>query len=430
MNEQRFETGSSPHVVVSECGGALVIGSWKGTAVLAQSAELTANTPNPEQLELASSGDLNLTVPEKASLTIQSCTGPLTIKHVDGFVNVGTAVQAITLNDVGSAKIGTAGKLKAENVNGPLSVSTAQTVKLRNVADVVIDEAADDAAIHFATGAVKIGKAGNRITLHTINGPIIIQQCHEAQLGNLGGVNQVSGVSGTLWLMGGLANGEHRFQTEGDILVAWPADAPLTLVAEGAVIDNRLPLTNATTTKLDDGRSQLTGHIEQGKPFVSLKTSGNIGLKPLRLSEEAALSASDFDFSPPPPTLADVVGTAVSTTFPNATQAQIAQITTAIETHLAQAEQTITPPTPSAGQMAAAKAQQKAEKSLQKAADSITEVQARLTQPPSPEPTEPEPEMPEATAVAPSQTQILQLLKDEAITIEQANLLLDNLHKT
>ncbi len=432
MSEQRFETGKAPHVVVNECGGALVIGSWKGTAVLAQSPELTADTPGPDQLHLASSGDLTLTVPEKASLTIKSCTGPLTIKHVDGFVNVGTAVQSVTLNDVGSAKIGTVGKLKAENINGPLNVGTAQTVKLRNMADVVIDEAADDVAIHFATGAVKIGKVDDRVTLHTINGPVTIQQCHEAQLGNLGSVNQVNGVSSTLWLVGGLANGEHRFQTEGDILVTWPVDAPLTLVAEAAVIDNQLSLTNAATAKLENGRTQLTGHIEQGKPFVSLKTTGNIGLKPLRPGETAGLSVADFDFSPPPPTLDEIVATAVSTTFPAATPAQIEQIADVIEAY--QAENPITAPSPSAGQIAAAKAQQKVEKSLQKAADSITGAKTKLTQsPPSQtqEPAKPEPELElettSDTAVTPSQTQILKLLKDGAITIEQANLLLDNL---
>lgn len=427
MNEQRFETGKVPHVMVTKCDGALVIGSWQGTAVLAQGPDFTASSPNPDQLELSSSGDLMLTVPEKANITVQSCTGAVTIKHVEGFVNVDTAVQSITLNNIGSAKIGTVGKLKAENVNGPLNVRSAHAVKLRNVTDVVVAEAADDVAVHFATGAVEIGEVGDRVTLHTINGRVTIRQCHEAQLGNLGGINQVNGVSGTLWLVGGLANGQHHFQTDGDILIAWPVDAPLTLMAEAAIIDNQLPLTSAAATKLDDGRSQLTGHIEQGKPFVSLKTTGNIGLKPLRPGETAALSAADFDFAPPPPTLADVVGTAVTTTFPAATPTQIAQITAAIETHLAQAEQPITPPTPSAGQIMAAKAQQKVEKSLQKAADSIAQAQTKLTQPPSqPEPeAAPKPET--ATAVSSSQTQILQLLKDGAITIEQANLLLDNL---
>ena len=97
MNEQRFETGEAPHVVVDECGGTLVIGSWKDTAVLAQSTNFTANTPNPDQLELVSEGDLTLTVPEKASITVKSCAGAVTIKHVDGFVTVDTAVQAINL---------------------------------------------------------------------------------------------------------------------------------------------------------------------------------------------------------------------------------------------------------------------------------------------------------------------------------------------
>ena len=99
MNEQRFETGKAPHVVVNNCGGALVVGSWKGTAVLGKGPDFSANEPSPDQLELTSSASLTLTVPEKASLTVKSCTGPLTIKHIDGFVSIGTAHQPITLND-------------------------------------------------------------------------------------------------------------------------------------------------------------------------------------------------------------------------------------------------------------------------------------------------------------------------------------------
>lgn len=407
-----------------------MIGSWQGTAVLAQGPEFTANSPNPEQLELASSGDLTLTVPEKASLTIKSCAGPLTIKHVAGFVNVGTAVQSVTLNNVGSSKIeAVQGTLHAENVNGPLNVGRAQAASLRNVGDVTLAAADGDVDVQFAAGAVEVGEVNGRITLYTINGPVTIRQGGEAQLSNLGGVNQVSGIGGDLRLVGGLANGEHSFQVEGNIYAAWPVDAPLTLVAEAAIIDNQLPLANATTTPLDDGRTQLTGHIEQGKPFVALKTTGNVGLKPLRPGKTTILSAADFDFSVPPPTLAEVVETAVTATFPDATPDQIAQITAAVETHLAQAEQPITPPAPSPGQLTAARAQRKVEQSLQKAADSISQAQTKLTQPP-PEPKAAQPEPAVSPAAAPSQTQILQLLKDGAITVEQANLLLDNLRKT
>jgi hypothetical protein len=338
---------------------------------------------------------------------------------------------------VGSVKIKVADNVSGENINGPLALDYLNgDVNLRNVTDVVLKKALGQVDIQYANGSIQLLDTRDNVTLHTVSSDLLIGRAwgNEVTLSNLGGTNIVEDLRGVLRLVGGLANGEHRFQTEGDILVAWPVDAPLTLVAEAAVIDNQLPLSNAATTKLDDGRFQLTGHIEQGKPFVSLKTTGNIGLKPLRPGEAAALSAADFDFSPPPPTLDEIVATAVSTTFPAATPAQIEQIADVIEAYQAQAEKPITAPSPSASQIAAAKAQQKVEKSLQKATDSITEAKTKLTQsPPSqpqepakPEP-EPELEITSDTAVTPSQTQILKLLKDGAITIEQANLLLDNL---
>jgi hypothetical protein len=441
MNEQRFETGKSPHVVVSECGGALVIGSWKGTAVLAQSPELTADTPGPEQLELSSSGDLTLTVPEKASITIKNCTGMVTIKHVDGVINVGTVGGAVTLNDVGGGKIKViAGDFHGENINGPLALRfPGQRVMLRNVTDVTVQKAFGAVEIQYANGEIQLLDTRDNVSLHTISGDVLIGRAwgNKIVLSNLGGKNVVEDLRGELQLVGGLANGEHKFETMGDILVAWPVDAPLTLVAEAAIIDNQLPLADATTTKLDDGRTQLTGHIEQGKPFVSLKTTGNIGLKPLRPGETAALSAADFDFSPPP-TLDEIVATAVAATFPDASPSQIEQIADVIETYQAQVENPITTPSLSTGQIAAAKAQQKVEKSLQKAKDSISEAQTKLSQPPPHSaakseltaPSETQPEVATAVPTPPSQIQILQLLKDGLVTIEQANLLLNNLRET
>ena len=442
MNEQRFETGPTPRVVVETCDGALSINSWKESAVRAQGVQFSGDAPERDRIILSSADDLALTVPEKANLIVTHVRGALAIKHVDGIINIGTAEDNVTLNNSGSVKIEQInGSLRGENVDGPLNVTAVErNITLRNVNDTAVHQADGAISIHYANGAVTLTGVQGQIELHTINGDVTVGRGEAASLSNLGGRNQVSGIAGRLRLVGGLANGEHSFQAAGDIYVAWPVDAPLTLVAEAIVIDNQLLLANAARTKLEEGQTQLTGHIEQGKPFVSLKTTANIGLKALRPGETVTLSAADFDFSPPPPTLADVVGTAVATTFPDATPVQVQQITVAIESHLAQAKP-ITPPIPSSGQIAAARAQRKVEKSLQKAEDSIAQAQTKLTRPPAspppkaakPETVEPEPVVPETaqpatTALtAPSQTQILQLLKDDLITVEQANLLLDNL---
>ncbi len=436
MSEERFETGKAPHVVVEKCSGALTVGSWPGTAVLASGSDFSGEETAVDQLIFSSAADLTLTVPEKASLAVKECDGPVTIKHVDGIIGVGAVSGAVTLNDVGSVKIKTVGgDFQGENINGPLAIDNASgRVMVRNSADVSLKKAVGVVDIRFVNGAVQVVDAGNDVVLHTISGKVEIGRARgqEVTLSNLGGTTTVEGVRGVLRLTGGLANGEHSFQAKGDIYIAWPVDAPLTLLAEAAVIDNQLPLADAVTTKLDDGRFRLTGHIEQGNPFAALKTTANIGLKPLR-SGMAALSAADFDFTPPPLTLDEVVATAVTEAIPAATPTQIEQIADDIEDYLA--EKTATPPAPSPGQLAAAKAQQKAEQSLAKAAESIEEAKTRLTEPPAaaaPESkpkTEPEKgeEAEPETAVAPSQTQILTLLKDGLITIEQANTLLNQL---
>ncbi len=444
MSEQRFETGKAPHVVVERCDGALAVGSWTGAAVLAQGAEFSGEETAVDQITLSAADGLTLTVPEKASLTIKTCGGPLTIKHVDGIIGIGAVGGAVTLNDVGSVKIkAVGGDLHGENINGPLALDFPQgTVTLRNVADVALKKTIGAVAIRYARGAVQLADARNKATLHTISGRVEIGRAQAAALSNLGGENKVSGVRGSLHLAGGLVNGSHRFEADGDILVAWPPDGPMTLAAEAAVIDNQLPLADAMTTKTADGRTRLTGHIENGKPIVSLKAAGNIGLKPMRPGEEAALMEADFDFTPPPPTLDEIVETAVQDTFPRADPAQIDRVTAAIEAQLA-AHDLITPevetgpPPPLAGKIAAAKAQRKVEKSLQKARETMAQAQAKLTARPASRPRSkpappqaappPEPEAP--TSAQPSQPQILQLLKEGLITVEQANLLLNQLPK-
>ncbi|MCP4423916.1 MAG: hypothetical protein GY803_05435 [Chloroflexi bacterium] len=450
MNEQRFETGKAPQVTVTECAGALTVGSWKGTAVLASGSDFNGSVEGVDKITLSSVGDLTLTVPEKASLHVEQAQGALTVKHVDGAVFVGTAVGAVTLHDVGSVKIEAAnGRLQAENINDSLTLIEArQDVSLRNVVDVGIRKAAASVSIHYANGAVLLEQIGGAVTLHTISGDIILRGASEANLSNLGGKNEVDGIKGVLRLAGGLVNGEHHFQADGDIYVGWPPDGPMTLVAKAALIDNQLPLSDATEMTEAD-QMTLTGHIENGKPFVSLKTPTHIGLKSLRHGEKAEMMAADFDFTPPPPTLADIVGTAVRQQWPDAAQEQINPIIAAIHTHLAEPPVPTPPSPPSEGKIAAEMAQRKVEKSLQQAKDAMAQAEARLTETEvkaagAPEATPeaitavapksatdenaPDEDTPdEDTAATPSQTQILKLLKDGLITVEQANTLLNQL---
>ena len=41
MNEQRIETNESPHILISECGGQVVVKSWRETAVSIQGTSFT-----------------------------------------------------------------------------------------------------------------------------------------------------------------------------------------------------------------------------------------------------------------------------------------------------------------------------------------------------------------------------------------------------
>jgi len=124
-----------------------------------------------------------------------------------------------------------------------------------------------------------LGQVNGRVALNSINGDIaLVQASGDSSIENVGGLNVVE-TAGRLRLRGTFAHGEQRFTSTGDMVLDWP-DAllsPVTVLATAVSIQNDLPLTNAEETAVD-GLTQLSGHIEHGKPFLILKTNGRLHL--------------------------------------------------------------------------------------------------------------------------------------------------------
>lgn len=400
MREERFETGDKPHLIISECGGKLVAQSWRETAVSLQGDSFSAER-DQDQLTISSEGDLYLAIPPQGRLTIGQIGGDLTLKHVSGGCVVDAVAGAITLRSVEGVTIGRAAQsVTGENLDGLLAISEAVgEVTLRRVHAVRLENALADLSVHFARGHIYIGQAAGLVELRTITGDVHIRQAAgEVRLTNLGGQAEAS-AAGPIWLAGGLRQGSHALTSQSDLYVYWPETAPLDLVAYGAVVEHNLPLEMARQTS-ENGITHLTGRLEEGGAHLRLKAADRVALKALPRQVEPQFTPEEFVFAAPP------------------AETELARwVQTAVQTTLAELSAELPPATLT--QLAAVRLEERL----------ITAVLAAL-------PAQMEEMERGETAVLPTppanpedQVHILQLLKDDQLSVAQAQLLLAALRR-
>ena len=467
MHEEFFETGEKAEIMITACEGSITIGSWIRTLVGVKGQAFNGKMATIGHITLSSEGDLLLRVPEKTAVTIQQAQGNITIKHIDGDVTIKSAGADVHLNDVGQAIIDEAvGDVVVENINGRCVITHAQqNLTGRRLQALQAETVGGTAVVEYATGFVDLGDVGGDIALNTIKGDMDVKSGQaQATLTNLGGLNRVK-VAGDLHLNGSVAHGEHLFSTKGTLFVDWPSDTPVRLVATAPVVENYLPLFDVAETAVADNLTQLTGHIEDGKPFLSLKAGQHIQLghkpaqppQPVRTTTKPqspaddsvatavanALTSAAADLDPA--TAAQLTDPALAEEIAVAINGQLVYLTASAASTPEKPVDSDQGPVHTKGKQAFTKAEKAVEKSLQQAQDSMDQTRQKLTPPPAPpqspipnlqpqpandQPTSPPSKQPnKQTTTTDSRRHILQLLKDDLISIEQADLLLAALNK-
>jgi len=285
MNEQRIETNESPHILISECAGQVVVKSWNQTAVSIQGAAFTVEQNG--SIHITSQDDLFLAVPEQASVSLGVIDGDVVLKHFQGGVTGDDLQGDVVLNNLDAVQIDQVGRaLTAENLNGTLNVQHVDgAVSLQRVGEVKLGSVKGRTIIEYVNGLVELHMMEGNLSLKSINGDVMVANAlSDVVLQNMGGNNTLPSVNGDIWLVGGLRAGEQMFVSERTIYVYWPEDAPLHLFANAPQIDNTVPLENEI--KNEEGEQIiLTGHIEEGKTSLTLKSAQRIGLKLLGNAE-------------------------------------------------------------------------------------------------------------------------------------------------
>ncbi|PIE79371.1 MAG: hypothetical protein CSA11_12170 [Chloroflexi bacterium] len=397
MNEQRIETNESPQIMIAECVGNVMVKSWRQTAVSIQGAAFT--TEQNGLMRITSQDDLFLAVPEQSSISLGIVSGDVVIKHIRGGITGDDLQGDVTLNNVDAVQIDRVGQtLSAADLNGTLNVQhIAGSVALQRISEVKLGTVKGNAMLAYTNGTVDLQMVAGNLSLKSINGDVAVATAsRDVLLQNMGGHNNLPAVQGDVWLVGSLRAGEQTFVAEGTIFVYWPEEAPLRLFATAPQIDNLLPLDYEN--KNEAGKQViLTGHIEEGKTSLTLKSAQRIALKALGL-EAPQFSPNEFVVPQEPAgELEQQVQTAVhavlaeSATLERLEERLVTAVTAALtDIKIPEPESTPTAPDPAAA----------------------------VSKPP------PELYIVESTE---SRTHILALLRDGLISIAQADLLLEAL---
>jgi hypothetical protein len=311
MKEQRIETNESPQIMIPECGGQVVVKSWRETAVSIQGDSFTVAENG--SITITSQDDLLLAVPVQTRISLGVVRGDVTLKHLENGITGDELQGNVILNNVDAVQIDQIGQsLTAEDLSNTLEVRHVEgSVSLHRVGEIRLGDVNGSVDIEHATGPVELGQIEGNLTLNTINGDVLVANAFlNVIMQNLGGNNTLPSVIGDIWLVGGLSGREQLFVSDRSIYVYWPADAPMHLFANAPHIDNTLALSNENESQ-KSGQLVLTGNIEEGKTPLTLKAAYRIAIKPLGTEQPRFLPDDFMSIADSNEELTQIVRTAV-----------------------------------------------------------------------------------------------------------------------
>ncbi|MCA9989860.1 MAG: hypothetical protein H6666_17390 [Ardenticatenaceae bacterium] len=406
MSTYEFDLGIAPQITLAEARGDVAVGSWpQGTVLVKGEAEAVQTEKG---LKVTATGDVQLRLPEGATLVVVEARGDLSVRNVHGAVELADVSGDVSVRGAADVQIGRVrGDLVVANADGQVTIDeVAGDVTVRRVRSLAITTINGDFSGQFVEGVVTIGTIEGDISLGTVNDDLTIALgSRDANLSNLGGMNQVTRVKGDVRLRGGLAAGKHTFVADGDIVVRWPLNEPVKFLITASEIVNRLPLEDVTEAK-----GSLTGRVGEGETTLILEAGGQVVLKELPAGSNEPWAGMERDFADFGLEMAGL-GEKIASEM----NARMVELSTQFETRFG----------PEFAQKLAEKAARKAELAMDKAARHAERQARRAEQragrgfPPPPPPPPPR-RQPSAT----EQLKVLEMLEKGIISVEEANTLL------
>ena len=297
MTKDKIETGPAPALSVS-CDGDLVIKTWSEQAISVKGDKYSVEEKG-NLWTLSGKGDLQLNIPSDTALHVSDVAGDLVVKVNNGDAAIEIVHGDMVLRGLESAKVGTVhGDVSVRHLTGPANLETVHgDLAAAHVQELKIGEAKGDASVRYATGSVMVDMVSGDIDLRAIDGPVtVIAGQRDANLSGLKGVVNLPEIKGDIRLKGGLSTGNHILHAQRDIVVRWPAETPINLIANAPVVANR-----ATFDEFEQKGDAWIGRIGDGKTNVELTAGRQIQLKDAEAFdprwETFDESSEDFDFA-------------------------------------------------------------------------------------------------------------------------------------
>ncbi|MBK8432047.1 MAG: hypothetical protein IPL28_12455 [Chloroflexi bacterium] len=294
--KKSFPTGKAPQIIVTECYGELIVKAHLEPHVIVKGDDQVTAEAKPDAADVITvSGYANLIllVPEQSQLLIHQSSGSATIKGVHGHIDVmqvhGELIcksgHSIHVQEVYGSFIGRDldGAVQVGNVNGDINI--------RNSGGLQIKTLHGDLRGRNINGAVSVEDGQGDISLNTVNeGVTIGSSQRDVNLKNIAGVVQIGHAAGDIRLYDALSAGKHSLKADGDVILRWPANAPLLLTATAPQIVSKISLDEEHRME-ENGMTTLSGRIGEGETHLLIQSEQRIILKGRQAEGE-----SDFDF--------------------------------------------------------------------------------------------------------------------------------------
>jgi hypothetical protein len=292
MGKERIETGKAPQIFVGACDGDLVIRGGAEPTLLVR-GEYTAEE-KAGGYHLIGRGDLRLIVPSEATVSVEEVSGKLIVKGVAGACQVGRVYGDAVLTEGGLTHIDAVhGDLSARNVDTLAVGEVHGDADTRRAGGLALSAVYGDLIARQIAGPVTVEEVSGNVDARGVEGNIAISRAHHnINVFYARGQVTLGRVDGDVWLRGALSPGNHAVAARGDIVLRWPANAPLNLIAAGRQIDNRLPLQDIVEK---DGR--LTARLGSDGANLTLSADGRVILKEGDPDEKGEYSPEGEEYS-------------------------------------------------------------------------------------------------------------------------------------
>jgi hypothetical protein len=421
MGRQVFETSLNPEIFIQSVAGDLNVRGWDSpqVAVTADPDELEVDQVE-DRLTISCSGDLDLRLPIRSTVHIDSCAGDASLKLLEQTLQVGEIAGSLDVRNVAAVHLGSvAGNLSVKNASG----------------DVNVDAVAGNADLRVVLGACRLNNVDGNLELQNVEGEILANADGNARL-----------------RLNRLAAGDFTVTADGNIYCYLPEDASarLSMNSDGETIKVRLP-DSARTYRQNQCDLTLGGGGDDTATNMTLVADGAIYL----FADQGGWSSGDSSFTGLP----DDFGQQIARQVESQIQSQMEEVTRNLNEQMEQLSSRLTQAglSPEETERIVEQAMRNSERETTRAQEKMRRAQEKLERKldaqrrkaeskaqaadrrsrrswgfewPSPPPSPPPPQPPFAgrnSATEEERLMILRMLEQKKITLEEADKLLSAL---